>query len=40
MESAVEPITNKPSDYLRNPYPYFAGKRRGVRGDRGRRPGT
>jgi cytochrome P450 len=29
MESAVEPITDKPSDYLRNPYPYFADKRRG-----------
>src|SRR6478735_3650625 len=29
MESAVEPITDKPSDYLRNPYSYFAGKRRG-----------
>ncbi len=28
MESAVKPIAEKPSDYLRNPYPYFADKRR------------
>ena len=28
MESPVKPITDKPADYIRDPYPYFADQRR------------
>ena len=31
MDSVVKPITDKPADYIRDPYPYFAGKRRARR---------